>query len=363
VLAARNTTDAAVQEARLALPFAYAQLNVHGRAALLYGDALESFDLEVRRLESSIASIREGKFLKALVREEIRQDADWVIRLRSLPESPETFYLMELLASHDFQTALQNYLDLEDLRSRLARWDGGFDAFEEMIALRRGYYEPRLPVVDEEFRELDSRIRLRREQYELLKQRLQELLIRPRPDFLATIEERETAAQIQRIQDALEGDPSAQAELLRQRARRLSGALQWTLRTEYHDRLTAFDAHLRELQDAIDVMTTQYDSFVRSRQAAVHSYEGYAVPIRRLRTRVQTAQSGINLLMARQGHILELVAVDELLARRQRLNEYRDQARYALADSYDRATKEPDTQVPPVEAPIDDTPSVAGIGE
>ena len=46
------------------------------------------------------------------VREEIRQDADWVIRLRSLPETPETYYLMDLLASHDFQSGLQNYLDL-----------------------------------------------------------------------------------------------------------------------------------------------------------------------------------------------------------------------------------------------------------
>ena len=28
--------------------------------------------------------------------------------LRSLPDAPETYYLMELMASHDFQTALQN---------------------------------------------------------------------------------------------------------------------------------------------------------------------------------------------------------------------------------------------------------------
>ncbi|HMB74747.1 MAG TPA: tetratricopeptide repeat protein, partial [Gammaproteobacteria bacterium] len=106
ILAERESTDAAVQEARLALPFAYGQLEVHGRAALMYGDALESFDEEVRKVEASIESIRKGSFLEALVREEIRQDADWVIRLRSLPESPETYYLMELLASHDFQTAL-----------------------------------------------------------------------------------------------------------------------------------------------------------------------------------------------------------------------------------------------------------------
>ena len=36
LLAERESTDAAVQEAQLALPFAYGKLDVHGRAALLY---------------------------------------------------------------------------------------------------------------------------------------------------------------------------------------------------------------------------------------------------------------------------------------------------------------------------------------
>ena len=47
----------------------------------------------------------------------------------------------------------------------------------------------------------------------------------------------------------------------------------------------------------------------------------------------------VNLLLARQGHVLEVVAIDELVARRERLATYQDQARFALADSYDRATK------------------------
>jgi hypothetical protein len=66
--------------------------------------------------------------------------------------------------------------------------------------------------------------------------------------------------------------------------------------------------------------------------------------------------------MARQGHILELVAVDELLVRRDRLNNYRDQARYALADSYDRAIDDraPEPSEPPVE---EDQPSIAGVAE
>lgn len=339
VLAAREVTDAAVQEAMLALPHAYGQLDVHGRAALMYANALESFGVELTKLDDSITSIRDGKFLKALVREEIRQDKDWVIRLRSLPESPETYYLMELMASHDFQTALQNYLDLEDLRKKLAWWHVTFDAFDDMIGLRRDYYEPRLPEVDGEFRDLDSRMRLRIEQHRLLAARLQGMLVAPRPEFLATGEERLTGDRLTELAARLAGDESHEAQALRQRIRRLQGVLTFTLRTDYHERLNVFARHLEELGAAIEVLNAEHEAFVRTRQAAVHSYEGYDTPIARLRKRVEESLVRVNLLMARQGRVLEIVAIDELSARRERLETYEDQARFALADSYDRATK------------------------
>jgi predicted negative regulator of RcsB-dependent stress response len=340
LLAQREHTDAAVQEAELALPFAYGKLDVHGRAALLYANALESFDHEIERLDESLTSIRDGKFLKVLVREEVRQDKDWVIRLRSLPESPETYYLMDLLASHDFQTALQNYLDLDDLRRKLASWHVSFDSFDDMIGLRREYYEPQLPGVDADFRDLDSRMRLRLEQHELLDKRLQGMLTAPRPDFLATADERIDSTRLAELAASLEGDASPAADELRARIARLQGVINFTLRTEYHERLDVFARHLRDLADSIEVLKAQHVEFVRARQAAVHSYEGYDTQLGRLRTRVGEALSQVNLLMARQGRLIELVAIDELVARRERLETYEDQARYALADSYDRATEE-----------------------
>lgn len=167
--------------------------------------------------------------------------------------------------------------------------------------------------------------------------------------------------EIARIEAALEGDTSEQAAALRERAARVRGALNWTLETEYHERLTAFDAHLRGLKEAMDVMTAQYESFVRVRQAAPHSYEGYEQPIRRLRTRVRTALQANELLMARQGRMLEIVAIDELAARWDRLADYRDQARYALADSYDRATQaRPETEIDADETATDGELAAAG---
>ena len=43
--------------------------------------------------------------------------------------------------------------------------------------------------------------------------------------------------------------------------------------------------------------------------------------------------------MARQGHMLETVAINELKVRRERLDGYQAQARFAVADSYDRAAR------------------------
>jgi len=345
ILANRDPTDASVQEAMLSLPYAYSQLSVHGRSAVLYGQALDSFGEQLARLDASIESIREGKFLEALIREEIRQNKDWVIQLRSLPETPETYYLMELLASHDFHTSLQNYLDLEDLRAKLQSWQSSFDAFEDMIQIRRQYYQPLLPDIDQQFRELDSRIRLRQEQHKLLEQRLQNLLVAPRPEFLATIEERQLSEQLDRIEQSLTGEQGPQAVELNKRVARLRGLLAWDVRSAYHERLTEFGQHLSELTGAMDVMAAQYESFVRIRQSALHSFEGYEVPIRRLRTRVREASERVGMLMARQGRVLELVAINELVKRRDRLENYQDQARYALADSYDRATAGQASQV------------------
>ena len=339
LLAEREVTDAAVQEAVLALPYAYSRLNVHGQAAQLYGRAVEIFGLELDKVDASVRHIREGGFLEALVREEIRQNKDWVIRLRSLPETPETFYLMSLMASHDFQTALQNYLDLEDLRKKLTAWHSSFDAFEDIIEHRRDYYEPLLPGLDGNFRELDSRIRLRLEQRERIHQRLHGMLTAPRPDYLASANERVLLEAIGRLESQLGEVNSADEAALKWRIQRLRGLLSWDLETEYHERFTVAHENLAELEQVVDAMEAQYQSFVRTRQAAMHSYVGYDEQIERLRRRVRVAQDQLQLLMARQGHLLETVAVNELSQRRQRLEAYQGQARYAFADSYDRAAK------------------------
>ena len=344
ILVDREPTDAAVQEVILAVPHAYATLKLHGRAAIGYGRALELFSHQIERVDASIRSIREGQFLNALVREESREDETWVITLRNLPDAPETYYLMDLMASHDFQTALQNYLDLEELRSKLGAWKMSLDAFEDVIRLRGQNYEPLLPEIDAQFQELDARMRQRLEQRKHLTERLHVMLTARRPEYLATAEERIALRRIALIEKQLGDSEKPESLALRQRAARLRGALTWRLETEYDDRLTAAYVHLNELNAPIDALTRQYDAFVRTRQAATHSYVGYDDQVAQLRERVGDAFQRVDSLMTRQGEMIEKVAINQLEARRERLVAQQNQARYGVADSYDRAARRPGGQ-------------------
>ena len=336
----REVTDASVQEAMLTVPYAYGKLNVYSKAALMYDSALVKFRSEIDKLDASIQSIHAGHFLKALVREELKQDANWVVKLRSLPQTPETYYLLELMASHDFQESLKNYLDLEQLRKRLETWKSDLVAFEDLIAHRRAYYDPLLPMIDKEFRRLDSQMRLRLEQRNRIEKRLKNMLVVPRPDYLATSEERVVGAQIARLEEMLEKSGGSTNKAVNASIRRLRGILTWNIYTQYDRRLTEAYKHLGELNDEIDLLKKQYAAFVRTRQAATQSYQGYEDGISRLWSRISSAHEKVEALMDRQGDMLETMAVAELTRRRERLSACEVKARFAMADSYDRATRE-----------------------
>jgi len=234
---------------------------------------------------------------------------------------------------------LKNYLDLEALRKRLVHWADDLNAYEEIIDQRRAYYEPLLPTVDLAFRRLDSQMRLRLEQRDRIAKRLKAMLVAPRPDYLATSAERIAAWRIAGLENLLARPGTDPAGDLTARLRRLRGILDWSIYTDYDRRLTDTYQHLVELNTDIEMLQTQYATFVRTRQAATQSYQNYDHTIQHLRILIRTAHEQVDTLMARQGHMLEVMAVNELTLRRERLAEFQVKTRFALADSYDRATR------------------------
>src|SRR5262249_34165573 len=66
-LAGRKPIDAAVLEAKLAVPWALNELGAHEQAFDRYNDAIATFKQERRNLDESITAIRAGKLLAGLL--------------------------------------------------------------------------------------------------------------------------------------------------------------------------------------------------------------------------------------------------------------------------------------------------------
>jgi len=339
ILHKRAETNYSVQEVLMAVPYAYGKLRAHGNAANLYDHAMNVFEREISSLDGSIKSIRTGKFLTALLDEKSEKDKNWIVNLRNLPDTPETRYVLELMASNDFQSSYKNYKDLAALRHHLDKWLDDLRVYEEMIEIRRAYQEPILPVVEEKFKKIDARMKLRMEQRNSLAKKIKNMLVAPRPEYLATAVERHAMDRISALEEYIAIRPGDVSEELILRVKRLRGVLLWSVSSEYDQRLTDAYNHLISLDGIIENLKVRHASFIRTRQAATQSYEGYTIPIRQLRTRLFAAQRKLKGVMAKQGRLLKTMAINELDSRRKRLEEYQIKARFALAESYDRAMK------------------------
>lgn len=133
---------------------------------------------------------------------------NWVVALRNLPEAPETHYLLDLMASNDYQEFLRNYRDLNDLYERNKEWLKSLTAYEYIISARRAYYEPLLPQLDEQFRALDVRIKLRMEQRDQFSNRIEQMLVSRRPEYLATADEQEARLQLLQLHKEIARNPN-----------------------------------------------------------------------------------------------------------------------------------------------------------
>ncbi len=73
----------------------------------------------------------------------------------SIPDSVESRYLYELMASNRFQEGLKNYRDLLQLNRNLDRWVESLGAFDDILDTRQRAYVQRLPNIDASLSSVD----------------------------------------------------------------------------------------------------------------------------------------------------------------------------------------------------------------
>ena len=335
----RNLLDAAVQEANLAVPYAFGKLGASGQAAEYYEQALTSFAEESARIDRSIQKIQGGELLAELLKDDaVGSQRGWFWQLKQLPDAPESRYLYPILAGNDFQEGLKNVRDLAYLRTTLARWDENMGVYTDMVEARERAYAERTPRVDAML--ASNRVAgfdARRQDVEA---RFNDILGRADQAALGTDAERSQSQRIEQVEAALTADPNnPDALALKDKLRLAKGVLQWNLQQSWRSRVYGERRTLRQLDQALDEVHGRWLRVQRAREIAPSTTGDFANRIKVLQERLTELRAKLVSTSAAQEQFLAGRAVAELESQKARMAEYEVQARFELAAMYDRAAE------------------------
>lgn len=333
----RNVLDAAVQEAYLAIPYAYAQLAAETDAANYYAQAIETFRTERIHLDESIQGIRGGGLLNTLLADDSKTQIGWYWRLKEVPDAPETRYLYQLLASNVFQEALKNYRDLRLMQRNLNSWQLSVAAFKDMIDTRKLAYGQRSELLE---KALDG-VSVDALEAQVLDLAARVATVERDNDVAALGTPREQALwrQVTALEKALtDSTPNdALAEEMREKVRLMKGVLYWDFNANYKARLWREKKELRELETASRESRRRTTLIARAREDYPKRTAEFGEKVAALESRLTQLVMHCQRLGEAQNQYLADLAVRELESQQQRLAAYTLQAQYALASIYDKA--------------------------
>jgi hypothetical protein len=354
----RNLLDAAVQESYLAVPYAYGKLNAAAQSAEYYETAMKSFASESDNLDAAVARIHDGHMLDDLLGKDKDARFGWFWQLKTLPDSPQSRYLYSLLADNDFQEGLKNFRDLNFLQHGLSGWDGSMEAFAAMIDTRTRAYAERLPRTDA-LLATDAPTRLRAARA-AVDSRLNAIETGNDVAALGTPEEREQWARIVTLEEQVAALPlGIERDAAADKLRLIKGVLYWRFDAKFKERSYAQRRALREVDAALEELQNRWVLVQRARATVPTNTAEFSDRIAALAERIKAVRERLVDTSGQQSAYLQTVAASELTAQKERLATYAVQARFALADIYDRASDQADR--PPGAADAAPAPAAAPV--
>jgi hypothetical protein len=337
-LAGRAIGDAAVLEAKIALPYAHAELGAYGQALEGYEGAVAQFDREHQALGESIAAIGAGKLVDALDARNPGQEMGWFWSLTDLPEMPHAGHLAPVLASHEFQEAFKNHRDLKFLERNLAQWRESMGAYRTMLDERRQRFADRAPrtrdgaaFTSDTLAEAQSRrATLAAELTRVEREGDAIAFADPKQDALL-----QRLASVQATMKANAGDPELAS--VADRVRLLSGVLSWQLAQDAPARQWAATKALRDADEQIVQARARDEKLARAQREEPARLDALAARIDALQARLAALAPRVAALSGEQQQAVQGIATAELQRAQTRLAEYQTQARFAIAQLYDRA--------------------------
>jgi hypothetical protein len=341
-LAGRDSSDAAVLEAELAVPYAYAELHADAQALKRYETAIDNFHVEDANIDATIVAIRDGKLVDGLMSRNPGEEMGWFQTFRDLPLMPHARLLTPVIAGNEFQEAFKNYRDLQFLSHNLAEWHENLGVFDDMLSTRRQAFGERLPRLREQQQASGLDIAHLQQRSDDNAAALKQAEDAGDGAAFADDRERELQQRLARVASTLASLPPDVDPGLAEahdRLRHVAGALAWQLAHEYPARAWDAKKGQKQTEETLATARVHDDDLARAQRDEPTHFEEFARRIAALDARLNVLVPRVAALGKEQKGALQEIAITELKSQKERLAAYTAQARYAVAQLYDRATE------------------------
>ena len=260
-----------VIEAKMALPYAYAKLGAHGKAANLYGQTIETLEAELSRINTAIKHAQNGELQQHLINAFEAQPNKAYPQLAA-ENRKQPFYLHTLLTDPQFRLLANMLHELVLSKNRLHQQQQSIDAFNELIRLKQKHY---------------------------------------------TATKVKTQKAILKIAQKIKDIEVSAAKL-------------------------ANSSNKTNLSNTISPLKSKYKNYLQLQKNQASDYQqlgNHKKQLVKLSKQLKQLNNKLNPVFTRAGKQLSLLATNKLKQQHSKLENYRVNALFALAESYDFATR------------------------
>jgi hypothetical protein len=330
MLAKRNTSEAAVLEVQLAIPYALAQLEAEQQSLQGYRDAIARFNDAIGALDNVINQIEQGNFPNTLLESSNTQ-----------APSPELLSLKAqlpvLLSKNEFIERLQDFRDLRQLERNLHQWQEKITTYREMLAVQLAAYAEQSPKVDAYL--ASNSLQTMEEERDALQAAYERAASLEEPPFILTTDsEKRWLARLDRIDSLIEQHgASGQLEAQREASRLMRGILVWRSVTDHPQRIWTLKKEMTELNLTIEKTRQLETELARVREESKGRFEDYTRRIQQLEAAIPSLLEQVGTLRRLERDQLQQMAITTLEQRKTLLHDYLIQARFGVASLLDNS--------------------------
>lgn len=339
--------DIAVQEALLAIPYAYQKLNAMQPALEKYLDATELYQQQLDLIANIEEQVIGGQLVEKLVGRMIKskqseRDDENISDSRIFGDEYD-YYIYELLAQNSFNENFRSYQKLGRLELLIEHWENQLPMLNEMLRANRIRFDDKIPKVDAY---LDQGVFDRyRQTYEKTQLDLSYLNKHEKLYLLADQQQTDLHKRIVRLETKIKTIPSDMlTDNQIDKARRARGVLQWQLEEGRAKKIWQLTKSSNQIKTMLSDMGELTTNLTFAREHALTRFVGYQELVNDGSVRLTNLRAGIQVQIDRQADLIKQQILAVLKKRKITLEYFLLQSDLSVARLHEQAVFIPEVE-------------------